>query len=280
MVDSAETSQEIESALQTAAAEGQAGEAAHEEGSIHIALAAEQLGTFAGLPITNTLLTSWVVFLILSILALTVGRKIALIPNRLQTLLEMAFEGVYDYVAETLESRELARRFFPLLMTIFLFVFIANAIEFTPGIGSLGFFHENGEFSPLFRSVNTDLNMTLALTLITMFVIEAAGVFALGLFRYGSKFLNFSSPINFIVGLIELVSEAGRLVSFSFRLFGNVFAGEVLIAVVMFFMPYALPVPLMAFEMFVGFIQAAVFSLLALFFIKMAITDPHGAEAH
>ncbi len=261
---------------------GHAAEAApHAEGGIHIALAAERLGDFLGLPITNTLLTSWIVMALLISVGFIAGSRVTLIPSRLQLLFEMAFEYVYDFMAKILEDRSIARRYFPLLMTLFLFIFASNALEFTPGIGSITFHTEEG-IVPLLRSVNTDLNVTLALTIITVIVIELAGIFALGLFRYGSKFINFSSPLNFAVGIIELVSEAGRLVSFSFRLFGNIFAGEVLIAVAAFFMPYVLPVPLMAFEFFVGFIQAAVFAMLTLFFIKMAITPPHTShsEAH
>jgi F-type H+-transporting ATPase subunit a len=150
--------------------------------------------------------------------------------------------------------------------------------EFTPGIGSITVVNDHGETVPLFRSMNTDLNMTLGLTIIAVVAIEVAGVAALGFFAYAGKFINFSSPINFIAGLIELVSEVSRLVSFSFRLFGNIFAGEVLIAVTAFFVPYLLPVPLMAFEMFVGIIQGVVFAMLILFFIKLAVMNPH--EAH
>lgn len=249
------------------------------EHGIHVELAPEHLGTLWGLPITNTLVTSWVVVAILGAVALFIHRRISIVPGRLQLLLESLFEYIYDFVAQTLESRELARRFFPLLATIFLFIFTANILEFMPGIGSVGIWESwGGKFVPLLRSVNTDLNMTLSLTIIAVIVIEIAGVAALGFFRYAGKFINFSSPINFVVGLIELVSEISRLVSFSFRLFGNIFAGEVLLAVIAFFVPYALPVPMMAFEMFVGFIQAVVFSMLTLFFIKMAITDPHAAH--
>ncbi len=251
-------------------------EAAHGSG-IHVALSAEKLGEFWGLPITNTLVTSWVVMFLLIVVGLAVSRKVALIPSRMQTALEMVFGFFYDYVAETLESRELARTFFPLLMTTFFFIWIANAIEFTPGIGSLTFFNGH-ESVPFLRSMNTDLNMTLALTLIAVLVIEAAGVLTLGARTYFGKFFTLKSPIASVVGIIELVSEAARVVSFSFRLFGNIFAGEVLIAVVAFFVPYVLPVPLMAFEMFVGVVQAAIFTLLMLFFIKMAITDPHAEE--
>ena len=138
-----------------------------EENGIHISLAAEQVGTFLGLPITNTLLMSLVVFALLGTLAFFVRKNLALVPGRMQTLLETLFVGILDYMTETLEDEKLARKLFPLILTIFLFIFTANLIEFTPGIGSIGFYHPDGEFSPLLRSMNTDLNTTLALTMIS-----------------------------------------------------------------------------------------------------------------
>lgn len=245
-------------------------EAVHESG-IHVALSAEKVGEFLGLPITNTLAMSWAVMVIFIVFAVVVSRSIALIPGRLQTAIEMAFGFAYDYIESILGSRDLARRFFPILTTTFLFIWIANALEFTPGIGSIIVSH-GGDTVPLLRSVNTDLNMTLALTLIAVLVIEFSGMLALGFFRYWNKFFTLKSPIASVVGIIEFVGEMARVISFSFRLFGNIFAGEVLIAVVAFFVPYVLPVPLMAFEMFVGVVQALIFTLLMLFFIKMAIT--------
>ena len=245
---------------------------------IHIALSAEKIGDFFGLPITNTLLTGWLIAGILIVIAMMTSRRLKMIPGRVQAFFETLFEGAYDYMAQTFESRERARTFFPLIITVFLFIALANMTEFTPGIGSLTVVNDHGETVPLFRSMNTDLNMTLGLTIIAVVAIEVAGVATLGFFTYAGKFINFSSPINFIAGLIELVSEVSRLVSFSFRLFGNIFAGEVLIAVVSFFVPYFLPVPLMAFEMFVGIIQGVVFAMLILFFVKLAVMNPH--EAH
>lgn len=251
-------------------------EAAHESG-IHVAIAAERLGTVFGIPVTNTLVASGVVTLVLIILAVVVGKRIRLIPGRLQSVFEHIVEGIYDYVAETLESRDMARKFFPLLVTIFLFVWFSNLMEFLPGIGSILF----GD-APLFRSVNTDLNTPLSLALISFFVIEFTGIFAIGLAKYGSKFLvnPFKDFLGFAVGLIELIGELVRVVSLSFRLFGNILAGEVVLAVATYFAPYLLPVPLMMFEIFIGTLQAAIFALLTLFFIKLAITEPHGAEAH
>lgn len=244
------------------------------EKGIHVILAPESLGTLWGLPITNTLITSWIVVLFLIALGFLVGSRVKMIPGKFQTLLEWVFGFAYDYIAETLESRDMARKFFPLLTTIFLFIFTANLLEFTPGIGSIGLF-EHGEFLPIFRSVNTDLNVTLMLAILSFLVIEITGIVTIGIVKYGGKFLNFHSFIGFFVGIIELFSEIARIISFSFRLFGNIFAGEVLILVVIYFLPYVAPVPVMAFEVFVGFVQAAIFAVLTLFFIKIAIAEPH-----
>ncbi len=265
-----------ETANTTALPVEHAAEAAHQSG-IHVALSAEQIGTFLGIPLTNTLLMSWIVMAMLFTLAFFVRANLKVIPGKFQTFIELMFSYIYEFIETTLEDKTWARRIFPLLLTLFLFIALANLIEFTPGIGSITVQHD-GETAPLLRSMNTDLNVTLALTFIVMFVIEFAGIFALGLFKYAGKFINFSSPINFIVGLIELISELSRFISFSFRLFGNIFAGEVLIAVVSFFVPYFLPAPVMAFEMFVGIVQGAVFALLTLFFVKMAIAEPHGSH--
>jgi F-type H+-transporting ATPase subunit a len=245
------------------------------EKGIHISLSAEQIGTLWGIPITNTMLMSFVVLFLLVALTFTVRKNLALIPGRLQTLIETLFVGILDYMTETLEDAKLARKLFPLILTIFLFIFTANIIEFMPGIGSIGWTHEGGEFVPLLRSMNTDLNTTLALTVIAFIVIEVVGVATLGFFQYGKKFVNVSSVLGFMVGIIELFSEVARLVSYSFRLFGNIFAGEVMILVIQHFVPMVLPVPIMLFEVFVGFIQAAIFALLTLFFVKIAVTPAH-----
>jgi len=241
---------------------------------IEVVLSAQPIAYIAGLPITNALIMSWIVMGILAVTAVMVGWRLKMKPGRFQLLLEWLFEFVYDYVTEALESREMARRFFPLILTIFLFIFTANMVEFIPGVGSIGFYRGD-EFVPLVRTATTDLNFTLALAIISFCVTEITGVVVIGGLRYGSRFLNFHSATGFAVGIIEFFSEMARLIAFSFRLFGNIFAGEVLIAVAIFFAPYLGPVPFMAYEVFVGLIQAAIFSLLTLFFIKIAITESH-----
>ena len=212
---------------------------AHDAGIHIIPLVAETLGNFHGLPITSTLITSWAVMAILIAVAFFVGRSIKMVPGKVQIIFESIISFAYEYMAETLEDRKLARVFLPLILTLFLFIVTANALEFTPGIGSIGVWHDE-TLVPLFRSMNTDLNVTLALALIAFFTIEITGMKVLGFFTYMSKFISFKSPLAFIVGIIELGSELVRIVSFSFRLFGNILAGEVLIAVVFYFVPYAL----------------------------------------
>jgi F-type H+-transporting ATPase subunit a len=243
---------------------------------IHVELSPAVLTTIAGIPITNTLVTSWAVMIILAVVGVLVSRNISLIPSKFQTTLEWAFGYVYDYVTEVLESRDLARKYFPFLMTIFLFIFLSNLLEFTPGVGSVGWF-KGTEFTPLFRSVNTDLNVTETLAIIVFTVVEIAVFAVLGTKAYLSKFFvnPFKSAMGTMVGIIELIGEFVRLISLSFRLFGNILAGEVLIIVATYFAPYFGPVPLMMFELFIGFLQAAIFMLLALFYIKLAITEAH-----
>ncbi len=245
---------------------------------IYVELSAEKITEFLGIPITDALLASWIVVFLVVLGALFSRKKIKLIPGKIQVLFEFLILYVKDYMTETLESERLAKKFLPFVLTIFLFIFFANMFGFLPGIGSIGIYEtigEEKEFISLLRPVNTDLNVTVALAIISFVVIEVTGVATLGFLKYFSKFVNFKSPLAFLIGIIELFSEIARLIAFSFRLFGNMFAGKVLVLVVMFFVPYLLPVPILLFEVFVGFIQAAIFALLTLFFIKIAITEPH-----
>lgn len=247
-----------------------------EEGlSIH--LKPEILGHIFGIPVTNTLLTTWLVMAVLIITAFFVMKNLRMVPGRFQLVFEELVSGVYKYVEETLESPSLARKVFPFIATIFIFILLGNWMGLLPGINSIYVEHlgEHGHGASLFYPIATDLNFTLALAIVAFLLIEVIGVATIGALKYGGKFVNFKSPMGFSIGIIDLFSELARLVSFSFRLFGNIFAGKVMILIATAFIPLLLPVPLMAFEFFVGLIQAAVFALLTLFFIKVAITEPH-----
>jgi F-type H+-transporting ATPase subunit a len=139
-----------------------------------------------------------------------------------------------------------------------------------------------GELLPLLRGPNTDVNTPLALAIVSMIAVEFWGISTLGLFKYGKKFINFSSPIAFFVGFLELVSELVRLVSFTFRLFGNMFAGEVVILMFTFLTPMVVAVVFYGLELFVGVIQAFIFAMLTLVFGIMAVQshDDHDGEEH
>jgi len=249
-----------------------------EEPGLHITLAAERLFSVWGFPITNSTLAMWVVMALLIGIGIAVGRNPKLIPGKVQNLFEMVFEYFLDMMEKTLGSRKLALRYFPFITTIFLFILAANWLHFVPIFGTITV-ESDHHTVPLLHGVNADLNTTLALAIISFAVIELSGILTLGILKYGSKFVNFrGGAMGFIVGLLELIGNLARLVSFSFRLFGAIFAGEVLLMVVGTFVPYILPVPLMAFEAFIGLLQAAIFAILTLAFIKIAIEEPHGGE--
>ncbi len=246
------------------------------EKSLSIHLAPEVLGYVWGIPITNTLITTWFVLAFVILGAFWAYRKLRFFPSKAQVAIETLIGSAFDYIAETLESRDLAKKFFPIIMTIFFFILALNWIGLLPGVGSVGFYKAgHAVITPFFHPANTDLNITFAFALIAFVTIEFAGVMALGFLKYGGKFVNFKSPLAFIIGIIEFIGELARLVSFSFRLFGNIFAGKTLLLVVIFFVPFVVPVPIIAFEIFVGLIQALVFSILTLFFIKLAVAEPH-----
>lgn len=250
-----------------------------EEG-LHISIAPHVITHVFGLPITSTLITSWLVVLIIVIGAFFIGRSLKPVPGKGQVAVEELVTLVYSYVKDALGSERFANMYFPLIMTIGVFFMVANLLGLTPIMEAIGIHGHDGSFIPLFYPVNADLNVPLALAIISFLTIEISGIVHLGFFTYVRKFLNFSSPIAFGVGLLEIIGNLARLVSLSFRLFGNILAGHILLIVIMFFLPYFAPLPFIGFEIFIGLMQAAIFALLTLFFIKLSIDEPHGAEAH
>ena len=235
----------------------------------------------------------------------------SLIPGRGQSIAELLVGGLYDFF--TTVTGKYVSQVFPLVASLFLFILVANWVGLLPGVGTVGFFRdghapaakeaqsakapsqpvddhglpspiastestpevqeEKKEFVPLLRGATADLNTTLALALFAMFAIQYYGFKTAGI-HYGKRFLNFSNPIYFFLGLLELISELSKVVSFAFRLFGNIFAGEVLLAVIAFLMPFIVPLPFLTMELFVGFIQALVFSMLTAVFLSVAVA--HG----
>ncbi|MEK7165187.1 MAG: F0F1 ATP synthase subunit A [Patescibacteria group bacterium] len=265
----------------------------------HISLAAEKVTSLFGLPITNSIIMTWVVMLALIAFAWGATRKLSLIPSTLQGMAEVTVEGLYKLYSSVVGDKHIVT-FFPLLASIFLFIVVANWSGLLPGVGTIGIrettqvkvveteglveteeakntvpAEHTTKLIPLLRGPTADLNTTLALAVIAVIMIQYYGVHTLGL-AYFKKYLNFSDPIMFGVGLLEIVSEISRIVSFAFRLFGNIFAGEVLLTVIAFLMPLVAPLPFLGLELFVGFVQALVFSMLTAVFLSMATVSHEG----
>jgi F-type H+-transporting ATPase subunit a len=260
------------------------------------------------------MLTTIVVDILIIVLALLATMSMKEVPGKWQSFVEMVVEYLYS-MSESISGRD-ARKYFPWVATIFIFVVFSNWIGLIPGVGSIvvvqeaaveehaqGFNRQlamadgklvlinpaeeeegHGKEVPLFRAPSADLNTTFALALITMVMVQVWGVRALGLGYFG-KFFQFNGPnlgmklISTFVGILELVSEFSRLIAFGFRLFGNIFAGEVLLGVMAFLIPYLISLPFYGLELFVGFVQALVFMMLSVAFFIVATTS-HGEEGH
>ena len=249
---------------------------------LEISIKAEEVAHFFGLAIPNSLLLGLTVSGLIIAASIALKYRMRLIPGRIQATAELGLETMLNFLTNLYGDRNLALKYFPYVATAFLFIFIHNIFGILPFFGAVGFFHstEHGTaYFPLFRSAASDINTTLALSILSVFATHVFGVSALGLIQYGKKFLNFSGIIPFYVGILELIAEIAKIISFSFRLFGNIFAGEVLLMIIGSLAPYVVPVPFLGLEIFVAFIQALVFTMLTIVFIKLAIT-PHEHEEH
>ncbi|HEY0754994.1 MAG TPA: F0F1 ATP synthase subunit A [Ktedonobacteraceae bacterium] len=260
-------------------------------------------------PVTNTLLCTWLVIALLLLLVFFARRKPDRVPRGFQNFSEWAVESLLNLV-EGVSGKEKGRKFFPLVATLFIFILFANLVDILPGvdtIGSftseslklnpvvnpinLGFLHllsgnDTGAIVPWFRPPTTDLNLTFSMALIVVVVCQVFGFATLGAGEHLSKYFKFkelvtkpSGSIEFFVGLVELVTELSRILSFAFRLFGNIFAGSAVLAVFGFLTLGIGNVVFIPLELFVAFVQALVFSLLTLVFLEMA-TASHSHEEH
>jgi F-type H+-transporting ATPase subunit a len=239
-----------------------------------ISLRAQELFSVFGFPVTNGLFLTLVVSLLLIIFSLAINKRIKIVPGKFQSVIEMGIEGLLDLMGSTLGSLEKAERYFPLVATIFIFILCSNLLGLLPGVGSLWLEHAGKEV-PLFRSPAADLNFTMAFAVISVIATNILGMAAVGTFKHLKKFFDFSNPIKFFIGILELISEIAKIISLSFRLFGNVFAGEVLLTIIFFLAPYFIPLPFMFLELFVGMIQAFIFAMITLVSISL-----HTAEHH
>ncbi len=249
------------------------------------------LFTVFGFPITNTLLDAWASMIIVIALFIGATRKMAIVPKGLQNFVEWATQLYIDF-CEEVAGKEWGRKFFPFVATIFFFILFSNWLEIFPGVDSLGtpdpgahttlgiflLGNNSDKFTHWLRPASSALNFTLAIAIISVIVTQVYGFRTLGFGSHVGKYLNFRDPIGFFVGILEIVSELARIISFSFRLFGNIFAGDILLIVLGTLVPMLGATVFYPLELFVGFIQAFVFSALTLVFLSLAPTH-HGEEA-
>lgn len=238
-------------------------------------LAAEPIFTLGSVTITNAVIDTLLVDLIIIALALAVSKNIKLVPSFFQGLVELAIEGFYNLTESVAKERTM--KVFPFVMTFFLFILISNWSGLLPVITALGI-HHGEEFIPFFRSASTDLNTTAALALVSLVATHTMSIQTLGLKSYLSRFFSLN-PLALYTGILELVSEFTKIISFSFRLFGNIFVGEVMLASLGAVSAFILPIPVIMYEMFVGVIQATIFALLTMAFMGI-FTTPHGEGKH
>ena len=252
-------------------------------------------------PVTNTLLCTWIVIVVLAILVFLVRRRQDLVPRGFQNFAEWGVESLLNLV-EGVSGKEKGRKFFPLVATLFIFIVLGNLMDVLPGIdtigslhgpvahaASLGFIHflsgnDTGAITPWFRPPTTDLNLTFAMALIVVIVCQVLGFAWLGAGPHLGKYFKFKElftkplgAIEFFVGLVEVLTELSRILSFAFRLFGNIFAGSAVLAVFGLLTLGIGNIVFIPLEMFVAFVQALVFALLTLVFLEMASTG-HGHE--
>lgn len=260
-----------------------------------ISLAAEPIAHIGSFPITNSMINAWIAVIFFVIIGLIARRRVGLVPTGIHNVFEAVVEFLLTEIQKVTGDRPRALRFLPIVGTIFLFVLVSNWMGLIPGTGSIGIYeliHGEVELVPLFRPASSDLNMTLAVATFAVVSTHIFGLLALGPILHFSKFVNVRgillafrkgpmaviiACIEFGVGLIEIVSELAKTLSLSLRLFGNVFAGEVLITVIMSIFAFVLPIPFIFLEILVGLIQATVFAMLTLAFLTVS-TESHGEE--
>jgi len=262
-------------------------------------LPAEVVFHFFGFPITNSIIAAWLTMIFLVGFSYAITRQMKVVPGRLQSAFEFLLGWLYN-LCQRVAGEENGRKFFPVVATIFLFVAFNAWLSLIPGFGSIMVTTAEGEHVHLIRGANTDINMPLALALVSFIFVEYFGLKSLGI-RYLRKFLNvgqffgslgqvvrgrlraglsglFTGFIHIFVGFLEAMSEFVRIVSFTFRLFGNMTAGEILLLIAAFLIPWVFAIPFYGLELLIGFVQALIFGGLTLVFLTLAVAH-HGEES-
>ncbi len=259
-----------------------------------IVLSAEPVFHIGSFAITNSMINTWIAAIILFAFAFALRKRYDDIPKGVQNFAELVIDGMLSFMDSVTHNRKRSEKFLPLVGTLFIFILISNWLSQLPGTGSIGIWEiEEGKkvFVPLLRPATSDLNTTLALSFVGVLATHFFGVVTIGFWKHVNKFINvkgiwnalktfnpvkiFVSIVEFFVGIIEIFSEIAKTISLSLRLFGNVFAGEVLLTVIGSLIAFLVPLPFMFLELLVGFIQAVVFAVLVLVFAEIATSEHH-----
>ena len=263
-----------------------------------VPLAAEPIAFLGSFAITNTLFNAILALIFFTVIGLLVRSHVTSgVPKRFQTAMELLTDGLLEFFDQVTGSRELSKKFLPFVGTCFVFILFSNWFGMFPGTGSIGFWVTDGstrDWVPLMRAATSDLNLTIGLALSAVVVSHLVGLRSQGTWRHMNRFIQIQGIINaikqlsliglfvalieFVVGIIELFGEFAKIASLSLRLFGNVFAGDVLLNVVSGLMAWIAPLPFMSLEVIVGVVQATVFSVLALVYMTIMNTAPPGTE--
>lgn len=236
-----------------------------------ISFGPEPIFRLGQIEITNTLLDTLLVDIILIGGSIVSSKKLSVIPNFFQCAIESVVEVFYNLTESVAQTR--AAKIFPYVMTFFLFILLANWSGLIPGVGTIGFF-EAKKLVPIFRSATSDLNTTLALALISAVATHWLSIKTVGIKDYLSRYFSLN-PINLFIGILEIISEITKVISLSFRLFGNIFAGEVVLFTVSSIFAFLFPLPFLMLEVIVGVVQALVFAMLTMAFMAILTTTHH-----
>lgn len=268
--------------------------------SHEITLYAEPIAHFGSFTLTNALFSSFIVVIIIIIISLVLRSKLKEIPGKLQSIFEIIVEGALDLCDQVTNNRALSMKIFPVAISVFFFVLVNNWFGIMP-FGGFGLIEEGDHglaFIPFVRGGTADINTTLALAIMAVLGANIFGIFSIGIWKTFNKYVNlkvlgeiftkvrhdptiiFVAPITFFVGLIEIVGEFAKIASLSFRLFGNVFAGEVLLVSMAALVAYAVPIPFLFLELLVGVIQALIFSILLVVYFTIGASDHDEHESH
>lgn len=257
---------------------------------MNISLSPEIIFYIGSFGISNSFFWSSVLSLSIIAFVLFLNNRLKQVPGRVQGLVEVLILGAYGFVKNVIGSEEKARKVFPLVFTMFIFILLANLATFIPGQSAITL--RNGEdFVPLFRAVMADYSLVFVMTIVAIITTQVVAIAVAGPFGYIGRFINLSgfkkiagrnmkagerlaalaqAFLDFFLGLMDVVGELAKVISLSFRLFGNIFAGEVLGAVMLFLAPFFLPLPFQFLGLLTAIVQAFVFSVLTLIFISMA----------